>query len=321
MTRTELVAMLPLIVLAAAPVAVMLAIAVRRNYRVCAALTLLRAGAGLRHAARDTVAAQPASRRRSSSSTTTPLFYMGLLFATALVLALLSYRYLKVQPGNREEFYILLLLATLGSSVLVASSHFASFFLGLEMLSVSLYALIGYQRTSEIGIEAAIKYLVLAAASSAFLLFGMALVYAEIGSMEFAQIASLRGDLGDAERVFFVAGLALIVVGIGFKLAVVPFHMWTPDVYEGAPAPVTALIATVSKGGMFALLLRFFTQIGFRADDAAVLDVHASSPSPRCSPATCWPCCRTTSSGSWPTRRSPTWATCWWPSWRAAAWR
>jgi len=267
MTRSELVVILPLIMLAAAPVAVMLAIAFRRQYQVSAALTFL----GLVLAFAMLPVASTQSNRQSTALfifDDYALFYMGLLFATAIAIALLSYRYLKVQTGEREEFWILLLLATLGSSVLVASRHFASFFLGLEILSISLYALIGYRRTSEIGIEAAVKYLVLAAVSTAFLLFGMALVYAEIGSMEFAQIASLRGGLGDAERVLFIAGLAMIVVGAGYKLAVVPFHMWAADVYQGAPAPVTALVATMSKGGMFALLLRFFTQIGFRSDDA-----------------------------------------------------
>jgi NADH-quinone oxidoreductase subunit N len=267
MTRSELVAILPLIVLAATPVAVMLAIAVRRQYQVCAALTFL----GLALA----FAMLPVSATQSDRQSTPlfifddyALFYMGLLFATAAVLALLSYEYLRERAGEREEFWILLLLATLGSSVLVASRHFASFFLGLEILSISLYALIGYRRTSQVCIEAAVKYLVLAAVSTAFLLFGMALVYAEIGSMEFAQIASLRGDLGDSEQVFFIAGLAMMVVGAGYKLAVVPFHMWAADVYQGAPAPVTALVATVSKAGMFAILLRFFTQIDFHADDA-----------------------------------------------------
>jgi NADH-quinone oxidoreductase subunit N len=86
--------------------------------------------------------------------------------------------------------------------------------------------------------------------------------------MEFAQIASLRDALDDSQRVFFLSGLGLMGVGIGYKLAVVPFHMWAPDVYQGAPAPVTALIATISKGGVFAILLRFFTQIDFRADDS-----------------------------------------------------
>ena len=266
MSRTEIVVILPLIVLAAAPVAIMLTITVRRSYEVSAALAFL----GLAVALALLPVASTQGNRQSTMlllMDNYALFYMGLLFATALVLVLLSYRYLKVHSGNHEEFWMLLLLATLGSAVMVASVHFASFFLGLEVLSISLYALIGYHRTSAIGAEAAVKYLVLAAVSTAFLLFGMALVYAETGSMEFGQIAAARGGLGDPERVVFLAGMGLMVVGIGYKLAVVPFHMWAPDVYEGAPVPVTALIATVSKGGMFAVLLRLFTQIGFRADD------------------------------------------------------
>jgi NADH-quinone oxidoreductase subunit N len=267
MTRSGWIDVLPLILLAATPVAVMLAVAVRRSYVVSTAITF--GGLVLAFVMLPVVTSQ-------SDRQATPLFlvdnfalfYMGLLFAAALVLVILSYRYLKEHPGNLEEYWILLLLATLGSSVLVASVHFASFFLGLEILSISLYALIGYNRASAIGVEAAVKYLVLAAASTAFLLFGMALVYAEIGSMEFAQIASLRDALDDSQRVFFLSGLGLMGVGIGYKLAVVPFHMWAPDVYQGAPAPVTALIATISKGGVFAILLRFFTQIDFRADDS-----------------------------------------------------
>jgi NADH-quinone oxidoreductase subunit N len=151
-------------------------------------------------------------------------------------------------------------LATLGALVLVMSRHFAALFLGLELLSVSLYALIAYQGTGAGSLEAGLKYLILAAASSAFLLFGMALIYAELGAMEFDRMA--LASQAEARHVFVLAGLALIVVGIGFKLAVAPFHMWTPDVYQGAPAPVTAFVATVSKGSVVALLLRYFVQTG-----------------------------------------------------------
>jgi NADH-quinone oxidoreductase subunit N len=144
--------------------------------------------------------------------------------------------------------------------VLVASSHFVSFFLGLEILSVALYALSAYLHTRRRPLEAGIKYLILAGSSSAFLLFGMALIYAQTGTMELFRLAALLG--GAQNNPLVLAGLTFIVTGIGFKLGVVPFHLWTPDVYEGAPAPVTAFIATVSKGAIFALLLRYFYTAG-----------------------------------------------------------
>ncbi|MCX5757777.1 MAG: NADH-quinone oxidoreductase subunit N, partial [Candidatus Hydrogenedentes bacterium] len=196
------------------------------------------------------------------------LFYFVLIFLASAVTAVLSYVYWRGQSEPLEEYYILLLCATLGAGVLAASTHFVAFFLGLELLSVSLYALIAYSRRSELGTEAALKYLVLAAGSASILLFGMALVYAETGSMQFARIATAVSGVHGADRTTLSIGLALMIVGLGFKLALVPFHLWTPDVYEGAPAPVTAFIASVSKGAVFAFLLRYFSQV----------DIHAHAP-------------------------------------------
>jgi NADH-quinone oxidoreductase subunit N len=141
---------------------------------------------------------------------------------------------------------------------LVASNHFASFLLGLEVLSVALYALIAYLRTGSLPLEAGIKYLVLASSSAAFLLFGMALIYEQAGSLQFGAMASaFTGSQPMGQPMIFFAGAALVFTGVGFKLALVPFHLWTPDVYEGAPLPVTVLIATVSKASVFGLLLRW----------------------------------------------------------------
>lgn len=189
------------------------------------------------------------------------IFSVALMATTGLAVAVLSFGYLEKHGGPREEFYPLLVLTVLGASVMVSSSHFASLFLGLELLTVSLYCLISYLLPSKRGIEAGFKYLILAAAASAFLLFGMALVYAEAGTMELGRISALRaqGDLGGA---LLVGGMGMMIVGIGFKLALVPFHLWTPDVYEGAPAPVTALVATVSKGAMLFVLLRYSGHLG-----------------------------------------------------------
>jgi NADH-quinone oxidoreductase subunit N len=129
-------------------------------------------------------------------------------------------------------------------------------------LSVALYALFAYLRPAVRSLEAGIKYLLLAAASSAFLLFGMALIYTELGTMEFARMVPWHTTAGPVRSVFVYTGLALTLIGLGFKLAVVPFHMWTPDIYEGAPAPITAFVATVSKGAVVALLVRYLLQTG-----------------------------------------------------------
>lgn len=186
------------------------------------------------------------------------VFVVGLIIFSGLVINVLSYIYFEEKEEGPKEYYVLLFLCTLGASVLALSSHFVSLFLGLEILTVGLYALIAYLRGRNHSIEAGIKYLVLAAFSSAFLLFGMALVYLDTGSMIFSNM------IPQSERplsALFYTGLGMMLVGVGFKLAVVPFHMWTADVYQGAPAPVTAFIATASKGGVLAVLLRFFITI------------------------------------------------------------
>ena len=258
MSTTDLTAILPLLVVAAASVVVMLQAAWGEERSGGAGWTIL----GLAVALATLPLASAVSPRQ-----VTPLlgldryalFYLGLILAAGLAVAALSDGYLARRGLAQGEFHVLLLLAILGSAVLVASSHFASFFLGLELLSVSLYALIAYPRPDRRSLEAGVKYLVLAGASSAFLLFGMALTYAETGTMEFARIGSVLGS-GNLTSGYMLTGLGLMLTGVGFKLAVVPFHMWTPDVYEGAPAPVTAFVATVSKGAMFALLLRYFAQ-------------------------------------------------------------
>lgn len=258
----DLLALVPLIVLAATSLAVLLVIAVRRQHRTVMAVAVggLAVSCATLPLAASVVPHQIGALLRLDLY---GLFYLGLLLIASLVVTVLAYGYLIGRAGPCEEFYLLLLLATLGALVLVLSTHFVSLFLGLELLSVALYALFAYVRTDIRPLEAALKYLLLAAASSAFLLFGMALMYAELGSMEFARIVLWHSAGGDTVRSALVlTGLALTLIGLGFKLAVVPFHMWTPDVYEGAPAPVTAFVATVSKGAVVALLLRYLVQTG-----------------------------------------------------------
>jgi NADH-quinone oxidoreductase subunit N len=268
MSAADLPSLLPYLLLAVAAVLELLGIAWRRSHAVSAwicAVALAACFATLWLAA-------PAAPRA-----VTPLllidgyalFYTGLVALAALAVALLSHGYLRERSEQPcEEYYALLLLATLGAAVIVASNHFASFFLGLETLSISLLGLIGYPRAAGQPAEASIKYLILSGLSSALLLFGIALVYSALGTLSFpalaAAAAGTAAHTGAAAATALprdlatLAGTALILTGIGFKLSVVPFHLWAPDVYQGAPAPVTAFIAVVSKCSVMALLLRYF---------------------------------------------------------------
>jgi NADH-quinone oxidoreductase subunit N len=176
-----------------------------------------------------------------------------LLGTASIVLLFISYPYFRQHTRVNEEYYLLFQTSVFGAAILVCSVHFATLFLGLEILSISLYSLIAYTRNWKHSLEGGLKYLILAAASSAFLLFGMALIYTETGELSFSGLQGTVGSTG----VLFTAGVAMMLVAVGFKLALVPFHTWTPDIYQGAPTPVSALIASVSKGSMVVVLIRF----------------------------------------------------------------
>ncbi|MHB1512565.1 MULTISPECIES: NADH-quinone oxidoreductase subunit N [Acidiferrobacter] len=265
MIHSEGIALLPLIILGAAVVVVMLQIAFYRHHGTTLLLTVL----GLVGA----LSTIPLAWHVTPIAVTPllmidryALFYTALIIVATFFIAVLAYGYLESRPGRREEFYILLLLATLGSVVMVASSDFASFFLGLELLSVSLFALVAYPMSETLSLEASIKYLILAGVSSSFLLLGMALIYAQLGTIQFREIGLILESGHFTTDYFWPIGFVMMLTGVGFKLALVPFHMWTPDVYEGAPAPVTAYVATVSKGAMLALLLRYFILVSAHHD-------------------------------------------------------
>src|SRR5690349_17575727 len=260
LSNTDLICLIPLWILSSAAILIFFSVSIKRNHKWIFFITLVSFIADFIFLSTYSISHQQAIE---------PLlifdgfgiFNIGLILLTTLIVAMMSYAYFEQREERKEEYYILLILASLGACIMVISKHFVSLFLGLEVLSVSLYALIAYLRTRERSDEAGIKYLILAAFSSAFLLFGMALIYATTGSMEFSAIANWLNQNSNEMPLIMMAGFGLLVVGIGFKLGVVPFHMWTPDVYEGAPAPVTAFIATVSKGGMVALLVRFFNTL------------------------------------------------------------
>jgi len=267
MTNDQLLALLPFILLAGASIIVILLIAFRLSHTVIqvAGFLMLCAVIGAMWYVRGIL-----------PEAIMPLFvvdgfgavFTGMIIFSVLTIGLFSFIYFEEKEENPKEYYILLFLGTLGSALLTISTHFISFFIGLELLSISLYALIAYLRNRNNAVEAGVKYLVLAALTSAFLLFGMALIYMEAGSMEFTAIAKKIETLSSS--VLFIMGLGIMVVAVGFKLALVPFHLWAADVYQGAPAPVTTFIATVSKIGVFAVLLRFAQTIGLQQYPIAI---------------------------------------------------
>ena len=258
-TLQHLIALLPLLVTSLTAIVVMLAIAARRNH----AMTFILSVVGLNLALLSLIPALEVGPIE-----VTPLllidafacYYMGLVLAASLACITLIHAYLggnsgKGYPGNREELYLLVLLSAAGGLVLVSAQHLAGLFIGLELLSVPTYGMIAYAFFNKRSLEAGIKYMVLSAAGSAFLLFGMALLYAESGNLGFADIgASLAQESSQLVQI----GIGMMLIGLAFKLSLVPFHLWTPDVYEGAPAPVAAFLATASKVAVFAVLLRLY---------------------------------------------------------------
>jgi NADH-quinone oxidoreductase subunit N len=189
------------------------------------------------------------------------LFFHWLVGLVAFLVILAADSYLERENLAPAEFYALILFATAGMGVLASAQELLTAFIGLEMSSISSYVLAGYRRDSVKSSESAVKYFLLGSFATAFFLYGIALVYGASGSTNLMQIAS-----ADSGSNLLRLGLTLILVGLGFKVAAAPFQVWTPDVYEGAPTPVTALFAAGPKAATFALLLRIFTTIHAATD-------------------------------------------------------
>ena len=182
-------------------------------------------------------------------------FNMLIVLVCALACSTLSYAYLSNLKDNKDELYLLMLLSTAGALLMVCAQHMAAFFMSLELLSVPLYGMLAYTYLRERSLESGLKYLVLSATASATLLMGMAFIYAEVGSLAFRSISAVLPQLFGSP--ILILGAALMLFGIAFKLSAAPFHAWTPDVYEGAPAPVATYLASVSKVATIALAIRF----------------------------------------------------------------
>ena len=256
-TLSHFIALSPLLIVCVTAVVVMLAIAWRRNHD----LTFILSALGLNLALLSLIPALQVTPLEVTALMQVDhfaLLYMGIILVATLACMTLVHAYLGKTntgegfPGNREEMYLLMLLAAAGGLVMVGASHLATLFIGLELLSVPVYGMVAYAFFNKRSLEAGIKYMVLSAAGSAFLLFGMALAYADSGSLAFSALGA--AGLTPLLQI----GFGMMLIGLAFKLSLAPFHLWTPDVYQGAPAPVAAFLATAAKVAVFAVLLRLY---------------------------------------------------------------
>lgn len=178
-----------------------------------------------------------------------------MVYITVATVLIYSRSYIGVRGMFRGEFFSLALFATLGMMVMISASHFMTLYLGLELLSLSLYAMVALQRDSTAATEAAMKFFVLGALASGFLLYGMSMVYGATGTLHTTKLAGII-QAGAIDHSVLVIGLVFIVAAISFKLSAVPFHMWAPDVYQGAPTAVTLFVGSAPKLAAFGFVMR-----------------------------------------------------------------
>ncbi|MGN6187454.1 MAG: NADH-quinone oxidoreductase subunit N [Conexibacter sp.] len=207
---------------------------------------------------------------------------LTLLFAFAgagIGATLLAWRSRAAQEASPGEFFSLLLFSILGMAILVAATNLVTLFLGFELLSIPLYVLCATELRRERSLESGLKYLIVGSVGSATLVYGLALIYGATGSTDYAGInAAITGSTGVGGDVLLLSGIGLALVGLAFKASVAPFHQWTPDVYEGAPTPVTAFMAVATKAAALGVLLRLFDSalIGSQHDWAPMLAALAA---------------------------------------------
>jgi NADH-quinone oxidoreductase subunit N len=186
------------------------------------------------------------------------LFFKLVFLIAAVLTVLISARYLEIEGASPGEYYFLILCATLGMMVMAGGIDLITAFIGLETMAVSFYILAGFIKPNQRSNEAAVKYFLLGAFSLGILLYGMSILYGVSGTTALRSMATVFS--GSERNPILVLAVILVVAGLGFKIAAVPFHMWAPDVYEGAPTPVTAFLSVGSKAASFAMLLRIFLE-------------------------------------------------------------
>ena len=223
----------------------------RAAYRTAQAGLVLVLALVLYHFPRDAAVAFHGGFISDALGATLKAFMLGL----CLIVFFYSYEYLQKQRGLKGEYFVLGLFAVLGMLIMASAGSLLSVYLGLELLSLSLYAMVAMRRDSAAASEAAMKYFVLGALASGILLYGISMIYGLTGSLRLAEISAAI-DAAGADRAYLVYGMIFLIIGIAFKLGAAPFHMWAPDVYQGAPTSVTLFISSAPKLAAFAMAMR-----------------------------------------------------------------
>lgn len=282
---SELMPLAPVMIVALTAIVVMILTAIKRHHNLIATVSVVGLNLALLNIVFTLFGGAQASPNIMNLFMVDAfsLYYQIIILLAALACCTLSHAYIESYKDNREELYLLMLISVSGAMLMVSSSHFASLFISLELMSIPVYGLIAYTHQRTKSLEAGVKYLVLSATASATLLMGMAYVYSVLGSLSFAgQVDDMFWELAKTQdpqvamalqayipqfadkltTVFGILGLGLIIAAVAFKLSLAPFHKWTPDVYAGAPAPIATFLATVAKVAMVGVFVRYLLSSG-----------------------------------------------------------
>ena len=270
MSFSELMPLAPVMIVALTAIVVMLLIAIKRNHNLIATASVVGLNLALLYIlfAMFGGAFAPSNVMGMFMVDPFSMLYQLVIVVAALACCTLSHAYIENYTDNREELYILMLCSVAGAMLMVASSHYASFFISLELMSIPVYGLLAYTHQRSRSLEAGIKYLVLSATASAMLLMGMAYIYAYTGSLSFYD--NVQALMQAIQQPMVILGLGLIICAVAFKLSLAPFHKWTPDVYAGAPAPIATFLATVAKVATIGLFVRYLLSSGAILVDSIV---------------------------------------------------
>ena len=262
MSFSELMPLAPVMIVALTAVVVMILTSIKRNHNLIATASVVGLNLAAANILLNMFGGQFAPSNVMGMFMVDPftMLYQLVILIASLACCTLSHAYIETYKDNREELYILMLCSVAGAMLMVASSHYASFFISLELMSIPVYGMLAYTHQRSNSLEAGIKYLVLSATASAMLLMGMAYIYAYTGSLSFYE--SFQSLMQNIRQPMVLLGLALIIFAVGFKLSLAPFHKWTPDVYAGAPAPIATFLATAAKVATIGLFVRFLLTSG-----------------------------------------------------------